>query len=39
MSDEGLDAVRAELESYDGDGPADVVEVEQTPEVLYGDGE
>ena len=39
MSDEELDAVRAELESYDGDGPADVAEVAQTPEVLDGNGE
>ena len=40
MSDEELEQVKAELEAYDSDGPADVVEVDQTPEVLTdGDGE
>lgn len=40
MSDEELEKVKAELEGYDSDGPADVVEVPQTPEVIAdGDGE
>ena len=40
MSDKELEAVKAELETYDSDGPADVVEVDQTPEVLSdGNGE
>ena len=40
MSDKELEAVKAEFESYDSDGPADVVEVDQTPEVMAdGDGE
>ena len=36
MSDEALEAVKAELESYDSDGPKDVAEVE---EVDYGDAD
>ena len=36
MSDEALDEVIAELESYDSDGPEDVAEVE---EVDYGDAD
>ena len=36
MSDKELEAVKAELESYDSDGPADVAEVE---EVDYGDAD
>lgn len=40
MSDEELEEVKAELETYDSDGPADVVDVPQTPEVMAdGDGE
>ena len=40
MDEKELEAIKAELETYDSDGPADVVEVEQTPEVLTdGDGE
>ena len=40
MSDGELEKVKAELEGYDSDGPADVVEVDQTPEVMAdGDGE
>ena len=36
MSDEELDEVIAELETYDSDGPEDVAEVE---EVDYGDAD
>ena len=40
MSDKELEAVKAELGTYDSDGPEDVVEVDQTPEVMAdGDGE
>lgn len=40
MDEQSIDEVKAELETYDSDGPADVVEVPQTPEVMAdGDGE
>lgn len=36
MDEQSIDEVKAELETYDSDGPADVAEVE---EVDYGDAD